>query len=108
VTCSLRFVFAGPRYEITSVESGGDALALFDSDQDRFDVVIVDQKMPHLTGLELVERFKQRGVSAQVIVISAYLSSEVQASYQRMGVEVMFGKPFDIAELRFAVDRLVG
>lgn len=108
MTCSLRFVFAGPRYEIKSVESGEEALALFDSDQNRFDVVIVDQKMPHLTGVELVEKFKQRGVSAKIIVLSAHISSEVQASYQRMGVEVMFGKPFDITELRCAVERLVG
>ena len=106
VTLSLRYIFAGPRYELTGVESGTDALARLDADSDAYDVIIVDQKMPHLTGVELVSAIRDRGIASKIIVVSAHLSSEIREAYERMDVHVMFGKPFDIGELRSAVDRL--
>ncbi len=106
VTLSLRFVFAGPRYEVTCVESGVAALAKLDANSDPFDVMIVDQKMPHLTGAELVSAIRERGGSGKIIVVSAHLSSEIREAYERLDVHEIFSKPFDIAELRSAVDRL--
>ena len=106
VTLSLRYIFAGPRYELTGVESGLDALARLDANSDRYDVIIVDQKMPNLTGVELVSAIRERGIAGKIIVVSAHLSSEIREAYERMDVHVMFGKPFDIGELRSAVDRL--
>jgi CheY-like chemotaxis protein len=106
VTLSLRYVFAGPRYELTCVDSGNAALAKFDGNLDLFDVIIVDQKMPHLTGAELVSAIRQRGITGKIIALSAHLSSEIREAYERMDVHVMFSKPFNITELRCAVDRL--
>jgi CheY-like chemotaxis protein len=106
VTLSLRFVFAGPRYEVTCVESGVAALAKLDANSDPYDVMIVDQKMPHLTGAELVSSIRERGSSGKIIVVSAHLSSEIREAYERLDVHEIFSKPFDIAELRSAVDRL--
>ncbi len=106
VTLALSYVFTRPRYELTAVGSGSEALARLDAGADAFDVIIVDQKMPELTGAELVAAIRERGVKSKVIVLSARLSSEVRAAYERMDVHVMFAKPFDIAELRTAVGRL--
>lgn len=106
VTLSLRFVFAGPRYEVTCVESGVAALARLDDDSNQYDVMIVDQKMPQLTGAELVSALRERGDNGKVIVVSADLSSEIRATYERMNVHEIFTKPFNVAELRSAVDRL--
>jgi CheY-like chemotaxis protein len=106
VTLSMRYIFAGPRYELTRVDNGMDALARLDADSDRYDVIIVDQKMPHLTGVELVSAIRARGIPAKIIVVSAHVSSEIREAYERMDVQVMFGKPFDVGALRSAVDRL--
>lgn len=106
VTLSLRYIFAGPRYELTGVEDGLDALARLDADSDRYDVIIVDQKMPNLSGVELVSAIRERGIPGKIIVVSAHISSEIREAYEQMDVHVMFGKPFDITALRSAVDRL--
>jgi two-component system, response regulator, stage 0 sporulation protein F len=106
VTTALRFVFGDPRYEITCVRSGIEALHHLDVNSDRFDVIIVDEKMPQLTGVELVHEIRNRNVGGKIIVVSANLSSEVCEDYQRMDVSVMFSKPFDVNQLRSAVDRL--
>lgn len=106
VTLSLRFVFAEPRYELTCVDNGNAALAQIDANSNSYDVIIVDQKMPNLTGAELVEAIRERGINGRIIVLSAHLTSEVRAAYERMDVHEIFSKPFNVVELRSAVDRL--
>ena len=105
VTTSLRFVFDGPQYEITCVGNGADALMHLDRSIP-FDVIIVDQKMPKLTGLELVQEIRKRGFEGKIIVVSANLSADVCEAYKRMEVSAMFSKPFDIRQLRSAVEQL--
>ena len=106
VTFSLQHIFTAPRYSITIAGSGAEALTRLEASPDAFDVIIVDQKMPELTGLELVTEIKQRGFTGQIVVISAHLSSEIRDNFEQMGVRVLFAKPFDIVALRNAVDLL--
>jgi CheY-like chemotaxis protein len=106
VILSLRFVFSEARYELTCVGDGNAALARLDANSDLYDVIIVDEKMPHLTGVELVSAIRQRGINGKIIVVSANLSPEIREAYERMDVHVMFSKPFNVDELRSAVERL--
>lgn len=105
VTTAMRFVFDGPQYDITCVTDAVDALSRLDYSAP-FDVIIVDQKMPKLTGVELVTEIRKRGIEGKIIVISANLSADVCEAYQRMNVSLMFSKPFDIRQLRSAVEAL--
>ena len=75
---SMRYIFAAPRYEVTGAQDGDDALARLDANSDVYDVIIVDQKMPHLTGVELVQEIRKRGLAGKIMVLSAHLSSEVR------------------------------
>ena len=106
VTTSLRFVFTAPRYEITCVDSGEAALTQLSGPPDAYDVIIVDQKMPRLTGSELVQKIRERGIGTKIIVVSANLSEDVREAYHRHDVHVMFSKPFNVNELRSTVDQL--
>lgn len=106
VTVSLKFVFTGPRYKMQTVDSGEAALALLEAGANLYDLIIVDQKMPNLTGVQLVAAMKELGVSAKIIVLSAHVSSDIREEYERLDVQAIFSKPFDLAELRGAVDRL--
>jgi two-component system, response regulator, stage 0 sporulation protein F len=105
VTLSLRYVFADPRYKVVGVSSGQAALAKLDSSP--FDVIIVDEKMPDLSGVELVRMIKERRYPAKIMVVSAQLLPEVRQAYECFDVHVMFSKPFDVGMLRDAVDRIV-
>ena len=106
ITQSMRFIFPEPRYAVTGAESGDDALAKLDANLDAYDVIIIDQKMPFLTGLELVQELSKRSFSGRIMVLSAHLSPEIRAAYEEMNVHVILDKPFDIDELRTALDQL--
>ena len=102
----LRHIFVGPHYVVTGAESGLEALTKLEADPDSYDVIIVDQKMPNLTGVELVGEMRKRGILGKVIVLAAELASEIREAFERMDVHVMFSKPFDVEQLRSAVERL--
>jgi CheY-like chemotaxis protein len=103
---SMRFIFAGPRYQVSGAESGDDALAQLDAASEAYDVIIIDQKMPHLTGVELVPELRKRGYGGKIVVLSAHLSAEVRRAYEQLNVNVLLDKPFNIHELRVVVDKL--
>src|SRR5437764_5577410 len=107
VTFSLRHIFNGPRYDLTAVENGDAALSRIESGSGQYDIIIVDQKMPHMTGLELVGEMRKRGITSKIMVLSADVSPEVREAYERVDVHLVFPKPFDIGELRSAIDHLV-
>ncbi len=73
---------------------------------DQYDVIIVDQKMPRLTGLDLVQEVRQRGITAKIMVLSAHLTPEIRDAYEQMDVELLLDKPFDIHKLRSELDKL--
>ena len=106
ITHSMRFIFAGPRYQVTGVQDGDYALAKLDANSEPYDVIIVDQKMPHLTGVELVQEIRKRDIGGKIMVLSAHLSPEIREAYEQMDVHVILDKPFDIQDLRSALDRL--
>jgi two-component system response regulator (stage 0 sporulation protein F) len=107
VNLSMRYIFSGPHHEVVGVNSGEAALAQLDTTTSPFDVIIIDEKMPKLSGVELVRAIRERQNPAKIIVVSANLSQEICEAYERLNVHVMFSKPFDVHVLRSTVDRLV-
>ena len=47
-------------YEVTSRMNGREALSLLKEDRSRFDLVITDQTMPEMTGVELAKEPQAR------------------------------------------------
>jgi two-component system, cell cycle sensor histidine kinase and response regulator CckA len=106
ITGCMPFIFAAPLYEVSSANDGDDALAKLDGNPNGYDVIIVDQKMPHLSGVELVQGIRERGITGKIVVLSAHLSPQVREAYQQMGVLTVMDKPFNVGELRSAVNEL--
>jgi len=106
ITESMRFIFAEPRYEVTGAQDADDALARLDANSDSYHVIIIDEKMPHLTGVELVEEIRKRRFGGKIMVLSAHLSPEIREAYEQMDVDLILDKPFNIHELRLALDNL--
>ncbi|PZR75102.1 MAG: hypothetical protein DLM52_08320 [Chthoniobacterales bacterium] len=106
ITESMRFIFGGPNYDVTGVNDSDDALARLTEDSAEYDIVITDQKMPFRSGLELVRELRKRNFTGKIMVLSAHLSAAVREEYEQMDVHVMLDKPFNIHDLRRALDSL--
>lgn len=61
--------------------------------------------MPGLGGIELVKGLRAIGYPGRIVILSGYLSTEVEAQYEELGVDQILAKPFNIERLRIALDR---
>jgi DNA-binding response OmpR family regulator len=104
ITGCMPFIFAPPLYEVTSATDGDDALTKLKAEPNGYDVIIVDQKMPRLNGVELVQGIREQGITGKIVVLSSHLSREIRDAYERAGVQVIIDKPFDVGKLRSAVE----
>ena len=57
-------------YEVTSFADGGEALAYFEAGGDA-DVMLLDWRMPKLTGIEVLRTMRRRGIAIPVIFLTA-------------------------------------
>lgn len=63
----------------------------------RPDVLILDHRMPGLTGAQVVQRMREGGIDIPVILVSA--AHEIHEVAADVGVEHVLMKPFGIDEL---------
>ncbi|MDQ3199746.1 MAG: response regulator [Verrucomicrobiota bacterium] len=107
LTQLMALVLCGPDCKVTAAADGWEALAKIDATIEPFDIVLTDHQMPRVTGLELVRQLRKRNFAGKIVVISAFLHEENTRAYQALGVDLMLAKPFDMDELRHAVDVLM-
>jgi two-component system NtrC family sensor kinase len=69
------------------------------------DLMIVDQQMPRLSGLEVLQKLKERGLDIPAILATAHGSEDTAVAAFRLGIRDYIIKPFDADEISDSVDR---
>jgi len=95
-------------YTVLLVPDGVEALEGVHAAPGRFAAVLTDHNMPGLGGLALVEALRAVNYPGGIVILSAFLSREIEARYERLGVDQILTKPFDIQQLQLALDRVTG
>jgi two-component system, NtrC family, nitrogen regulation response regulator GlnG len=106
VAHALAFALSNPDRKLTLAFSADEALAKVNDRSQSFDIVIIDHKMPKMSGMELVQRLREVNFDGRIIVLSAHLTEQNRAGYTELEVDTMLTKPFDVHELRQVVDSL--
>jgi len=89
------------RIEVALAESGEEGLEKMETS--KFDIILLDHKLPGMSGLDVLERLNHRRDDALVIMITAYASLDVAVSATKRGAFDFLAKPFTPEELRDAV-----
>ncbi len=90
-------------YEVVTAENGKaalDALAAGD-----FDFVLTDLVMPGMSGVELLDRVREAGGRAQVILMSAHADADTALQAIKKGAYDYIAKPFRADEVLFRLRR---
>jgi DNA-binding NtrC family response regulator len=91
-------------HDVTGVQNGLDALQKVE--EDSFDLLIADIKMPGLSGIELLERTREKSPETEVIIITGFGSIGSAIEAMKKGASEYVTKPFDLDELVLKVRRL--
>jgi len=100
---SLRQKFEERGYEVVEAENGQDALEVFDDGV--FDLIMLDYKLPDITGLDVLHGVRKVDQEAVVIMMTAYSTIETAVEAIKLGAYNYIAKPFQMDELLVTVDK---
>ena len=92
-------------FEVFTAAGGESALELFR--QAPMELILTDQRMPGLSGLDLLKAAREINPETQVIVMTAYGSVETAVAAMRDGAADYVAKPLNLEELRQKIKRIV-
>lgn len=98
----LQEVLRREGYAIFQAPNGPTALELVRTENP--DLVLLDMKIPGMDGLEILRNIRKLELDTKVIMMTAYGELDLIQEAMEMGALAHFTKPFDIDELRQAVN----
>ncbi|HEY7434078.1 MAG TPA: sigma-54 dependent transcriptional regulator [Methylomirabilota bacterium] len=84
-------------FEVAEAASGQAAVARFK--QEPFDLVLTDQRMPDLSGLEVLEAVRAASPDTAVVIMTAFGTIETAVSAVKAGAADYLAKPLNLDEL---------
>jgi DNA-binding NtrC family response regulator len=98
----LQRVLSNAGHQVVSVDTA--EAALLKLARERFEVIVVDNNLPKMTGLELMAIVREHHPELRAIMITAYNTPAVEARARSLGVIAYVAKPFGIVTIVGAVD----
>ncbi len=95
-------------YKVTPCTGSIEALEKFKAAPDAFDVVITDQTMPDMTGLELAEAMLNIRPDAPIILCTGFSETATEEKAKGVGIQEYLKKPIIEKELSKAIQRVSG
>ncbi len=90
-------------YIVEKVENGLLAMERFETEN--YDLVITDNKMPGMSGLDVLKEVKRISPKTQVVVITGYATIEKARNAKRLGAFDFITKPFTPNEIESVIER---
>jgi|ERR1041385_4651595 DNA-binding NtrC family response regulator len=105
VRVSLTMHLTDEGFDVLAAADGKSAFALLRGKT--FDLVILDWKLPDMSGEEILKYIKDYFPKTKVIVITAYANLMIGSAARRDGVDEFLSKPYQVEDLLFTVEKMV-
>ena len=98
---SLKEILVDEGYDVDLAENGAQGCEM--ADKEKYSVIFCDIKMPEMDGLEVLERFRQMGVDAAVVMISGHGDINVAVECIKKGAFDFIPKPLDLNRILITI-----
>jgi len=92
-------------YEIDLAFDGAEAINLIQ--KKLYDVVLLDIKMPRVSGTEVLQFIQEHSPSSQVIILSQYADVKMAVETTKLGAYEVLAKPYDIDQIEQTIERAI-
>jgi PAS domain S-box-containing protein len=100
-------LLAGLGYRVTATANPGDALRIFSGDPAAFDLLITDQTMPVMTGVELVEALRRERPGFPAVICSGYSDRRDSARGRDPDGYTFLDKPLRLDQLAVTIRQVL-
>jgi len=94
---------SGDGFEVTEAADGKQALAAVAEQEP--DVMVLDHRMPVMDGMEVLRTLRSKGSMFPIIMLTAHGNVALAVEAMKAGASEYLTKPFDLEELRLAIDK---
>ncbi|MFC4410689.1 response regulator [Chungangia koreensis] len=98
-------VFKREGYQTFLASNGLEALSI--AEKKKIDCVLLDMKIPGMDGLEILKNMKAKWPDVPVMMMTAYGELDLIQEALSLGAAKYFTKPFNIYEIRDAVNEAI-
>lgn len=98
-------LLTGSGYHVDTAEDGASGWRLLQTH--RYDVLITDNTMPLVTGLELIKKVRSEDMTLAVILASGTVPTEELIQNPWLNIDAVLPKPYSITELVKTVDEVL-
>jgi PAS domain S-box-containing protein len=95
-------------YKVIGKTDAIQALEIFRTQPDTFDLVITDQTMPHMTGRELAEKILRIRPDIPIILCTGFSEVIHEEEAKAMGIREFVMKPFSANEMAERIRKAIG
>ena len=97
---------AGGKYKVRSADSGEAAIELLQ--QDRFDLIVLDYRMPGISGLNVLQWMHEQKLDTPVIMMTAAGSESVAVEAMKLGAyDYVRKEQIDIDHISILIDGVI-
>jgi len=91
------------------IEEAGDGLALLDlvADRDPYDVIVCNQSLASITGLQVLTMMRTAGDQTPFLLVAPFCRKSVRASVRKLGNAAIIEDPLEATELTRVAKELV-
>jgi two-component system, chemotaxis family, chemotaxis protein CheY len=94
--------------EVDMTDKSDEAIRLFKSHKEGYDLVVCDLNMPDIDGLDLCRAFREMQENVPIIILTAYASDAAYEEACRIGINEFIPKPFKPAGFIDLVKKVLG
>lgn len=91
-------------YEAVESNSPEQALQLFEADPNRFDLVVTDQMMPKMTGMDMAAQMLAKRPALPIVLCTGYSGKVNNDDVEKAGLKGLVDKPIDLERLIKLID----
>jgi len=99
----IREYLKAKSYLVFSAENPSQAFDVLEKND--ISILILDIRLPEMSGLEVLKRVKQQNPDIEVIMISGHGDMSTVIEAMRLGASDYFAKPFRLVEIQNAIQR---
>ena len=86
-------------HEVVEADAGAAALEAIGADPNRFNVVVLDYRLPDRQDLSLLADVRRRLPHAAVVMMTAFGDAEMRAGAMTLGARAVVDKPFQVNQI---------
>ncbi len=103
-TLQFPFMDENINFSINTAQTGEDGLALMEKEVP--DIVLLDNKLPGIQGIDVLDKISSKDYDCKVAMITAYPSLEIAVEATDEGAADFIHKPFTPQELRASINTI--